>query len=437
LSKRKIKGPVVVDLFAGCGGLSLGLEQAGFTSIFVSELNQDALDSYLANRDHLDHGDLLRNEFSINDVKELVEDEGARVKEIKNELSSYGIGDIDLVVGGPPCQGFSGIGHRRSYSVEKTEMPSNHLFQDMADVVERIQPKMFMFENVRGLRTARWTKEGTKGEIWEEVRDAFRKIMNADGTAPGYYIEWAEVRARDYGVPQNRPRLLMVGIRKDIKDAIGWEPDVSEEAVAKGLLPTGKKGSAPHLKEVLGDLLDTDISHWKDTRITERYPSKAKGDVQRYYRELRDNPKRVSGVGTRVTEQEYSKHSPEIYKKFAAMAPGREIPAEFKTKKFAQRKLPKEWDEIGPTITATSLPDDYVHYEQPRTLTVREWARLQGFPDWYEFKGKRTTGGIRRAGNPRAGIHFRELPKYTQIGNAVPVKLAKAVGQHFIKILDR
>ena len=82
------------------------------------------------------------------------------------------------------------------------------------------------------------------------------------------------------------------------------------------------------------------------------------------------------------------------------------------------------------------MPDDYVHWLQPRTLTVREWARLQTFPDWYQFKGKRTTGGIRRAGNPRESIHFREVPKYTQIGNAVPVQLATILGDHFKNILN-
>jgi DNA (cytosine-5)-methyltransferase 1 len=112
-----------------------------------------------------------------------------------------------------------------------------------------------------------------------------------------------------------------------------------------------------------------------------------------------------------------------------------DIPASFRTKKFAQRLLPERWGRAGPTITATSLPDDYVHFAQPRTLTVREWARLQLFPDWYQFAGRRTTGGLRRAGNPRAGFLDREVPKYTQIGNAVPVGLARALGRHFQAIL--
>jgi DNA (cytosine-5)-methyltransferase 1 len=114
-----------------------------------------------------------------------------------------------------------------------------------------------------------------------------------------------------------------------------------------------------------------------------------------------------------------------------------EIPEQYKTLKFSQRVLREHWGNGEPNITATSLPDDYVHYCQPRVLTVREWARLQLFPDWYRFAGKRTTGGIRRAGNPLKGIFDREVPKYTQIGNAVPVGLAQKVGEHFRGILDQ
>jgi DNA (cytosine-5)-methyltransferase 1 len=112
-----------------------------------------------------------------------------------------------------------------------------------------------------------------------------------------------------------------------------------------------------------------------------------------------------------------------------------EIPQHLKTKKFAQRVLPARWGKHGPTITATSLADDYVHFSQARVLTVREWARLQGFPDWYQFAGSRTTGGLRRAGNPKEGNFDRELPKYTQIGNAVPVYLSEKIGLHFQKVL--
>lgn len=132
----------------------------------------------------------------------------------------------------------------------------------------------------------------------------------------------------------------------------------------------------------------------------------------------------------------YSRHSSRIVSKFRYMLMNHgEIPEEVRTRKFSQRVLKRRWGNTAPNITATSMPDDYVHFQQPRTLTVREWARLQLFPDWYRFAGKRTTGGIRRAGNPREGNFEREVPKYTQIGNAVPVGLAEEVGKHFRRIL--
>ena len=98
--------------------------------------------------------------------------------------------------------------------------------------------------------------------------------------------------------------------------------------------------------------------------------------------------------------------------------------------------MPDSWKNGKPNITVTSLPDDYVHYCQPRSLTVREWARLQTFPDSFVFYGPRTTGGRRRAGEPQDMFEKREIPQYTQIGNAVPVKMAFKFGQHFKRILN-
>ena len=140
--------------------------------------------------------------------------------------------------------------------------------------------------------------------------------------------------------------------------------------------------------------------------------------------------------GQPLSEHEYSKHAVYIREKYEHMINnGGEIPPKFRTKKFAQRVFPKTWGPDGPNITATSLPEDYVHYKEPRSPTVREWARLQTFPDWYVFKGPRTTGGRRRAGDPSKGIWDRDVPRYTQIGNAVPVRLAKKIGEHFVRLL--
>jgi DNA (cytosine-5)-methyltransferase 1 len=407
----------LIDLFAGCGGLSLGLEQAGFIPVFVNELNKDAIATYKINR-IADCPWLEEN--SVNDIKNLVLNKSALPSLKKRLLKDFNIKDIDLIAGGPPCQGYSGIGHRRSYSVDKKQLPSNHLYEDMAYVIYKMKPKMFLFENVRGLLNARWTEKGVKGEIWQDVLGKFSSLTN-------YNLGWSLVYAKDYGVPQNRPRVLLVGVRKDIK----FKENLS--SIAGGLLPEPTNG-APNIEEIFSDLVDVSFSRGGETLS---YPNSARTKWQRYYRQEHKS-KKIKRKGSPLTEHQYSKHSDHIVKKFKYMINNSgKIHQTMKTKKFAQRLLPRRWDkEKGPTITATSLPDDYVHYTQPRSLTVREWARLQTFPDWYQFSGKRTTGGIRRAGNPRDGIHEREVPKYTQIGNAVPVKLAYEVGKHFINILS-
>jgi len=288
----------------------------------------------------------------------------------------------------------------------------------MAYVISGLKPKFFLFENVRGLLNAKWTDSGSNGEIFRDVLTTFESLR-------GYSVSWALVRAKDYGVPQNRPRVLLVGVRDDVLKRLTL--DVG--GVANGYLPK-PVGDAPDLVDLLGDLVDPT---WANCGLTDRYPSAARSPIQRM---LRSVGRRVARKGSPLTEHEYSHHSPTVLAKFRAMhASGGSIPEAFKTKKFAQRLLPARWSSEGPTITATSLADDYVHFAQPRTLSVREWARLQLFPDWYRFAGKRTTGGIRRAGNPRAGVFDREVPKYTQIGNAVPVGLARAVGAHFARML--
>ena len=413
-----MKKLTVVDLFAGCGGLSLGLEQAGFQSVYVNELNNDAMESYLINRDL--ENPYLRERFHSNDVKSMILDKKYIPNLSKDLKNTYNLdvksGELDLIVGGPPCQGYSGIGHRRSYSVNKEQIPSNFLYQDMAYLISKLQPKIFLFENVRGLLSGRWKSGGEKGEIWSDVLETFNSLKD-------YQSSWKLVKAKDYGVPQNRPRVLLVGVRNDIrlkniksKTADGFLPDPS--------------GTPPDPVDIFSDLIDP---NYKKKYFNEKYLKDPRSD---YQKSLRTKNRVLLKKGSELTEQEYSSHSEKIEKKFQFMIDNNgNIPEEMRTKKFSQRLIPKRWDESGPNITATSLPDDYVHYAQPRILTVREWARLQMFPDWYKFAGKRTTGGSRRAGNPRDNNFDRELPKYTQIGNAVPVGLAKKIGSHFINIL--
>ena len=307
----------------------------------------------------------------------------------------------------------------------------------MAWMVGKLRPRIFLFENVRGLLTSKWSKDNPK-KIFESVLTEFQSI-------PRYTVKWSLVRAKDYGVPQNRPRVLLVGIRNDILERTEFADHDTQniDAVQTGFLPFSGDFKPADLIDLWSDLEDPSIpevlqsGNFPQGRfMTESYPNDiGLSDVQKF---LRTKPSGDLMVGAELSEQEYSKHNPNIVSKFLAMhESGGIIPEQFKTKKFSQRLLRKRWGNQPPNITATSLADDYVHYSQPRSLTVREWARLQMFPDWYEFAGKRTTGGLRRAGNPREGNFDREVPKYTQIGNAVPVELARQVGLHFQNILNQ
>lgn len=411
-----------IDLFAGCGGLSLGMEQAGFEPLLFSEISISAAETYILNRPG-------RAIIPIGDIYSLTND---NLRLLKKYWLHKGVEDVDLVCGGPPCQGYSGIGHRRTFKLEKKEIPSNHLYEEMVRVVREVRPKMFLFENVKGLLSARWGDGGSKGEIFRDVLRAFKTLGE-------YHIRWELVCAKDYGVPQNRPRVMMVGIRHDVafpeQQGLLCEDAPLQydgpSAVAEGFLP-GPSGRPPTLVELLGDLVDAQFLR---RAATTHYPHPPLTDIQR---ELRTFGGRVWEKGEDLAEHEYSDHAPRIREKFAHMiANGGEIPTRFQTKKFAQRVFPREWGPDGPNITATSLPEDYVHFSQPRGPTVREWARIQTFPDWYQFAGPRTTGGRRRAGDPSKGDWSREVPRYTQIGNAVPVMLAKKVGDHLAALLQR
>jgi DNA (cytosine-5)-methyltransferase 1 len=411
-----------VDLFAGCGGVSQGFDHAGFETVFVNELHPVAMATFLRNRQETNLADPKNHCFDILSITRKPAELEALARRLRKEH-----GDIDVVIGGPPCQGYSGIGHRRTFDIDKEEVPSNHLYREMAKFVQAIGPKVFVFENVRGLLTSKWTSDGESGEIWRDVQKAFRRIKVKRGSKSlEYQTASSLLLAKDYGVPQNRPRVILIGVRSDVV------PSIMPAGIEGGMLPAPIQG-APDLVDLLSDLVDP---NWTPGGETTKYLTKPLSKVQDQLRRRPDGT--LMAKGSVLTEQEYANHRPEVMAKFKHMiANNGEITEAMKTKKFAQRLLPEHWTDKGPSITATSLPDDYVHFSQPRIPTVREWARLQTFPDWYQFEGKRTTGGRRRAGDPDAGNWTRDLPKFTQIGNAVPVLLAEQIALHIRKHLDR
>lgn len=405
----------VVDLFAGSGGMSLGLELAGFTPVFVSELNSSAMATYLTNRPN----------SVVQDPKHRLGDI-LSVTQAPGELSALASflrerhGEIDLVVGGPPCQGFSEIGHRRAFELDKVDIPSNHLYREMATFIQAVAPKAFVFENVRGLLSSRWTKGGSIGEIWHEVEKTMSNITTrVNGHEYHYEFRAKLLHASDFGVPQNRPRVIGIGLRSDIAD----QARVPEWHPARCATPANPR-------DVLQDLADPNWHRGPN----QTYPFPAATEEQHWFRKNPDTG-RIYPPGSPVSEQVYSKHSEKVIERFFMIRTTGHIPADLQTKKFFQRVIPAEWDDRGPTITIASLPDDFVHYGLDRSLTVREWARMQTFPDWYQFEGPRTTGGRRRAGDPSTGNWQRVVPKYTQIGNAVPVWMSRSLGLRLFELL--
>ena len=240
----------MIDLFAGCGGLSLGMENAGFEPIFVSELNKNAMSSYAANRPFFQENEDLR----CNDIDELLDNNAAMLKKVRNTLKDRGLlrgngrkTSLDLICGGPPCQGFSGIGHRRSYGVDKQDLPSNQLFHKMLTVIQAFQPKIFLFENVKGLLSAKWTSEDEHPNIWKQIYETYREALKTR-----YIVRWELVASKNYELPQNRPRVLMVGIRRDICQAAGLpnylehgSDYITPSAIEAGFLPDHVDASAP------------------------------------------------------------------------------------------------------------------------------------------------------------------------------------------------
>jgi DNA (cytosine-5)-methyltransferase 1 len=412
-----------VDLFAGCGGLTRGLEWSGFNCVAFNELNKDAADSF-----SLNFPDAIRLD---GDIRTAVSNDVINNIIIPASNNS----SIDLVTGGPPCQGFSGIGHRRSYSVEKIDIPTNHLFQEMIRVIKKIQPKAFLFENVQGLLSARWSKEGESGEIFRDVWRAFSSIE-------GYVSQPTLIHAYGFGVPQNRPRVMIIGIKKKILDNKSIEITPFDHTTKAsyfgtqlrnngGLFPTWKN-TAPSVEEAISDL---EYDDWNEDEIKHRYPPKSK--FQKFMR--KDLEKKTNKH--KLTDHFVSRHSKKVKARFQYMIDNnisniRQLPDHMRTKKFSQKVLPRKWGKDKPSITCCSNSDDYVHYSMPRALSVREWARLQTFPDHHMFSGSRTTGGVRRAGNPDIGLWDREVPKYTQIGNAVPPLVAKDIGNRISDLIN-
>jgi DNA (cytosine-5)-methyltransferase 1 len=392
-----------IDLFAGCGGLSLGLFQAGWQGLFAIEKSRDAFATLKHNLCEPDS----RYRFDWPawlDCK--AQTTSSLLRNHCRNLTALR-GKVDLIAGGPPCQGFSTAGLRNPKD------PRNRLTDEYIQIVQLVRPKFLLLENVRGFQAA------FKGKRQPYSARVVRRLAEA---AVPYEVHTAMMNASDFGIPQPRARFIMIGVRKDL----GWKDIQPIEAVRNFLAEfrndKGLNGHDITARQAIGDLAISrqTLGPSDETEGFQQIIYKRPGKLSNYQKLLRDD-----------LEPDYSPNSLRLANHRAETAArfqdildkcprGKTVPKDYRKRHGMLKQCIAALHPDKLAHTVTTLPDDMLHYAEPRILTVRENARLQSFPDWFDFQGKYTTGGkVRRV----------ECPRYTQVGNAVPPLMAEAVGR--------
>jgi DNA (cytosine-5)-methyltransferase 1 len=399
---------IYIDLFAGCGGLSLGLQNAGWKGLFAIEKAEDAFKTLEHNlidkSNHFSWVDWLPKEKL--DVTKVV---GTYKKQLKSLR-----GSVDMVTGGPPCQGFSMAG-RRNESDDRNRLVRFYIY-----FIKLVQPKIIFFENVKGF-TLEFKKNGEKGKIYSNF--VINKLSKA-----GYHVHGKLINFADYGIPQKRTRFILVGIRKDIANS---SEELAKEFFSKltanktSFLESKNLPGTSNLEDAISDLLKEHGT--EQSPDTKSFRAGKYSDAVNSYQVLMRQ-----GTNQKVADSHrFVNHSEKLTNRFKYVLenaePNKDIGS--KIRDVLQLKthtlILSKNDSPCPTLTAH--PDDLVHYCEPRILTVREYARIQSFPDNFEFKGKYTTGGLRRR---------VEVPRYTQVGNAIPPLFGEQSGLVIEQILN-
>lgn len=373
---RRNMSNTVISLFSGAGGCSLGFEQAGYKILFATDFDNAASETYLANfkGTHLIKEDINNLSFS-------------------SLLSTCGIspGEIDILIGGPPCQGFSTAGLRF------WDDPRNNLLKSYIDALMTIKPKWFLMENVEGLLTAK------NGEYLHEAVKAFVSL--------GYAIRVEKVYSHEYGIPQRRKRVLIIGNRIGI-DFKFPEPTI----ILKGRI---FRNSNVTLRHAIGALPEAS----NNLKAEISYEAEAADQFEDYLR----------GSSKIITDHFYPKQSPLQWDRIRGLKSGqtmKDLPEHLRHESFKKRAnrrvmdgTPTEkrggspsglkrlvYDEPCLTITGAATRE-FIHPISHRPLTIRECARIQTFPDDFKFIGSASE-------------------KIQQIGNAIPPLMARIFAEH-------
>ena len=388
-----------IDLFAGAGGLSLGLHKAGLTGVFAVERNKDAFETLKYNlidkKSHFEWPEWLDQKNW--DILELLEKHSLELSNLK--------GNVDLVVGGPPCQGFSMAGKRQNDDVR------NQLMHSYIEIVRLVQPKFLFFENVQGF-TVDFKGEDTLKNYSNILLDELKNM--------GYKVECQIIMMSEFGVPQNRKRFILFAskdkLRKSFFDILTFNRDnFLKDRRLK--LPITVSQAIDDLKYEHGVV---------DSQDTKNFKNGTYGKVNSSYQRLM---KKNIGKKSIPDSHRFAKHREETVELFERLMQASDkvlrITPQMDMVKGLKKRGVTPLKEKSVCNTITSIPDDYIHYAEPRIMTVREHARIQSFPDEYEFKGPYTTGGERRK---------IDVPRYTQVANAVPPLFAEQVGNVILSL---
>lgn len=434
--------PKVISLFSGAGGMDIGFINSGFQIIWANDFFQEAVSSYRKNiGKHIVYGDITK--IASSDIPD----------------------DPDVIIGGFPCQGFSVANTRRNMEDKR-----NFLYKEMLRVISDKKPKFFVAENVKGLLSME------KGKVFEMIKSDFESLTDSNGNKIGYTVEARILNAAEYGVPQARERVIIIGNRLGVKNpfpepthyieknentseellpaitteqAIGF---LSEKKISKNLVSLSKKEVEEHARDTkltdkngLFSILnfnDSDSVQFGNHIASENVSDKFWGrkyevnqhelcDYLRFWRDKAGwSTKRIdehfgyshtAGHWFRKDNKSGSIPKPEDWWELKKILGFDDKYDEAVTTmvekeiKFEQSLRITNWDRPSDTITATS-PE--IHVNKKRRLSVRECAILQTFPLDYEF-----TGSLNKM--------------YTQIGNAVPVKLATKISEEIYKIIQK
>ncbi len=405
-----VSPPAFIDFYAGCGGLSLGFMLAGWRGLFAIEKEWQA---FATLKHNLIEGHEGRSTFDWPEwlarapieVSRLLNDYPSKLEALR--------GRVTAIIGGPPCQGYSDAGKRNKND------PRNKAYKDYIKAVGIARPALLLLENVKGITNGFGKNSRPHSALIK------RELEEID-----YVVHTGIVDASKHGVPHQRVRFFAVGIDgRTFSNAKEVDPFALLE---KGRVAFLERRGLPVMdkitvKDALSDLETKGRSLIPCRGFKGFKQLQYEGSKTAFQKYLREGMNGEAPNSLRLVN-----HRPPTIARFKIIQQqyrrGIHLSEAERTELGIKKHTVMVLDDESPSFTITTLPDDNIHYSEPRILTVRENARLQSFPDWFAFKGKYTTGG-------KARVH--EVPRYTQVGNAVPPVLASAWAECLAEILKK